>query len=264
MRILIELDHIVHAVNSRQQAAQIFNKKGIGMQEGGRHPDWGTSNSISYFGSSYLELLSIDNRETARNSDNPLISQISALNGAEGIFQIALRTDNIEGDAITFSKLGLTVAGPFSGQRMTGTGELLRWQMLFVSSGMSSFHLPFFIEWNLSGGKRLKGTSDGSMNQTADIGSVLYAVRDIDSVIKNWTKWFNIRKIKSYTNSREWNAICTEVKLSSASITFLEPKGEGLIKQILSNKGEGPFGIKFTGNTGQEKIHEMRGGYYLF
>ncbi|WP_409288586.1 VOC family protein [Peribacillus sp. SCS-37] len=264
MRILIELDHIVHAVNSRTHAAQIFNMNGIGMQEGGRHPDWGTSNSISYFGSSYLELLSIDNRETARNSDNPLISQISSLNGDEGIFQMALRTDNIEGDAITFSKLGLTVAGPFSGQRMTGTGELLRWKMLFVSSAKSSFHLPFFIEWDLPEGKKLTGTSDGSINQTADIGRVLYAVHDIDSVIKDWKKWFNIRKIKSYTNSREWNAICTEVKLGSASITFLEPKGEGLIKQVLSDKGQGPFGIEFTENTGQGKIHDLAGGYYLF
>ncbi|WP_180955136.1 VOC family protein [Peribacillus deserti] len=265
---MISLDHIVHAVHNRKSAESSFIRQGFHVFEGGKHEDWGTSNSLSYFGSSYIEFISIDQAEKAAISENPLIMQLTK-KADEGVYQTALRTDNIEGDAVTLSKLGLQVTGPFLGSRKTEEGSTLSWKMMFVSSPHSTFELPFFIEWNQPAHLRIdrmrnEGIIKDHTNGARQISSVFYAVKDIGSVLPNWNKWFNTKKIKAYTNSQELNAICTEVKISDASFTFFEPKGEGMIKEIIKHQGEGPFGAEFKGANGSSVVHVLSGGYYSY
>ncbi|MBM7693443.1 hypothetical protein JOC77_002883 [Peribacillus deserti] len=266
---MISLDHVVHAVHNRKSAETLFTQQGFHVFEGGKHEDWGTSNSLSYFGSSYIEFISIDQAEKSNMSLNPLIMQLMKEKDREGVFQAALRTDNIAGDAVTFRKLGLNVTGPFEGSRKTEDGNRISWKMMFVSSPLSSFELPFFIEWNQPVHVRMDQMKDAGvikehLNGAQHIRSVFYAVKDISLVLSNWNKWFNTKKIKSYTDSQELNAICTEVKISDASITFFEPKGEGLIKEMIKNQGEGPFGAGLTGPKRTSSLYSIAGGYYSY
>ncbi|WP_051348691.1 VOC family protein [Peribacillus kribbensis] len=263
---MFSLDHIVHLAKDKVSAQKQFHQEGFTVFPGGKHDTWGTSNFLSYFGPSYIEFISVDEQEKVRVSDNPLIQLVHKNNRRNGIIQTAIRTDHIEGDAVTFSKLGLHVTGPIEGTRITEQGKRLSWKMLFVRSERSSFELPFFIEWNQTVPERLQDLTDSGVqlehqNGAQAVKNVYYAVKNIDNVYTHWKKWFNCKKIKSYAND-QWNAICTEIKLGEAFFTFFEPKGEGPVKTILQENGEGPFGAELIckGSSGHTLL--IDGGYY--
>lgn len=75
----LALDHIVHFVHrAPAEATEQFRAKGYHAVAGGRHAMWGTWNSLSYFGLTYVEFLAVERQALAKESENPLIRQLVA------------------------------------------------------------------------------------------------------------------------------------------------------------------------------------------
>ncbi|WP_085505057.1 VOC family protein [Thalassobacillus devorans] len=146
---MLAFDHLVIAADQPEEEQNHFEEKyGIRGFRGGRHETWGTYNYLAHLKNhSYLEWIGIEDKETARKSDNPLIKQLvhSLSVNQKGPIQFALRTNDMDQFLDYWDKEGIPYKGPFPGSRKKTDGTLLQWRMLFPD--IQSHSLPFLIEW---------------------------------------------------------------------------------------------------------------------
>ncbi|MBD1382174.1 VOC family protein [Metabacillus arenae] len=258
----MKLDHVVHYVEKpAKEAAGLFQLLGFHTIAGGIHDKWGSSNSLCYFDLSYLEFLTIDDRKKALQSDNPLI-QLVGNQKNEGLYQVALRTNEMNSLVERFKQKGLNVMGPFPGQRKRADGKLLEWKMLFVSHQEASYPLPFFIEWKDSDEERRRDLEEiGAIlphpNKYTHIYEVGYAVKQPTLALKQWKEWFGIDG-EEYVDESFIHGKGVRLLLDDVFITFLTPKGDS----EFSYTNEGPLYVSLTERF-QSKVKEIMGGYYI-
>jgi hypothetical protein len=136
---MMELDHVLIAVDDLEAAAKVVEKRfGLASVEGGRHHGLGTANRIVPLGETYLELVGVVDRAEAAASGFG-----SWVGGGERprLLGWCLRTDAL--DAVA-RRLGLTIA---DGSRARPDGTVLRWRMAGLERSAEEPSLPFFIEW---------------------------------------------------------------------------------------------------------------------
>jgi hypothetical protein len=123
-----DLEAAAHAIEARH---------GLDSTEGGRHPGWGTANTIVPLGESYLELVSVvDEAEAAQNSFGTWVARVHPQ-----LLGWAVRTHELDDVA---RRLDLTIV---AGSRATRSGEVLRWRVAGIEQAAAEPSLPFFIEW---------------------------------------------------------------------------------------------------------------------
>jgi hypothetical protein len=137
----VEFDHAIYAVRDFEAAARRFREEfGLGAVPGGRHAGWGTANWIVPLGSSYLELIGVENEEEATRD---FLGQhlMTVLAEGERFVGWCVRPDSFDQ---TVARLGLEVG---EGSRVRPDGSTVRWRSADVASTMVDPSRPFFIEW---------------------------------------------------------------------------------------------------------------------
>ena len=137
----VRVDHIIYAVDDLEAAGrQFYEEFGLASIEGGRHPAWGTANRIVPFGTAYLELITVVDRDVAAFSHfgRPVMDAIAA---GRHLVGWVVATDDLE--AIS-RRLGLDVS---RGARTSPDGTTLSWQLAGVARALTTGALPIFIEW---------------------------------------------------------------------------------------------------------------------
>lgn len=140
---MLAIDHAILAVRDPEAtAALLADRSGLIAVPGGRHTGRGTGNWIVPLGSSYLELMTVVDREEARG--NPMGRWIhkQSRNG-DRLAAVCLRTDGIDRVA---RRIGHGVE-PMGRERADGT--VLRWRLAGLDAAMSDDRLPFFIQWDI-------------------------------------------------------------------------------------------------------------------
>ncbi|MGW9129178.1 VOC family protein [Paenibacillus chitinolyticus] len=261
------LDHLVHFLDrAPAEAAEKFRQAGFHAIAGGRHEAWGTWNSLSYFGLSYVEFLAIEVEELAWQSNNPLIGQlVGDCNLGAGLGQIALRTQQMDEWARKLIEKELVVYGPVAGSRKREDGSLLRWRMLFFEDPKSQLRPPFLIEWQQSNEERVedlrkRGIISPHPNQATDLRSVGYAVLDLEDAVNTWKRWLDCLVSGIWMDER-LGARCQALELSGQRIVLCQPVAEGLASQALAARGQNPFFASFTSES--EGSDELFGAVYI-
>jgi hypothetical protein len=135
------IDHAIYAVGDLDAAGdQIYEREGLASVPGGRHEGWGTANRIIPLGETYLELITVVDREEAEDSDfgrAVLKAQAEEL----PLVGWVLATDDI--DAVA-GRLDLEVEAR---SREREDGSTLSWRLAGLEAAMDSRVLPFFVEW---------------------------------------------------------------------------------------------------------------------
>ncbi|MGD6796229.1 VOC family protein [Metabacillus indicus] len=245
----IILDHLVHFTDRHPlEAAEFFKKQGLTAVMGGRHEKWGSHNSLCYFSDlAYLEFLSIEDRKKANGSDNPLIHRLLKQR-AEGLGQIALRSDNLQHVKAELEEKGLETGEILEAGRKREDGSLLEWKMLFIEQSDDEAPLPFFIEWKQSEDERkhdlFRSGALSSENTGVSVAKVHYIVRDLNAAVLKWRKYFDLPRGEEAVYD-EWRARIYTFSLPSFQLIFAEPSGDGLVQQMLERKGEGPYLAEF-------------------
>ncbi|MGE5703992.1 MAG: VOC family protein [Clostridia bacterium] len=265
----LAFDHIVHFANDPVQAAAILRENGLHALEGGRHSNWGTYNSLSYFDLSYVEFLGIFDRSLAETeTKNLLVRDIAGrLPDREGFATLALRTNDIEHTAVLLKSRGLGVIGPFPGSRTRPDGKVIEWSMLFIESEHSVLPLPFFIQWGEEDNERRIDLQERGVIAPHTLGNlalrhVLFAVRDLDQRISEWSSWFSLEAGEAYFDPA-LQATCRTLQLPGGNLVFSSPTGDGVVATILAERGETPFALVASGAQ-QNQIVELAGGTYTF
>ncbi|MDF2681422.1 MAG: hypothetical protein K0R47_2612 [Brevibacillus sp.] len=264
----LSLDHIVHFLHRTPAAAtEQFRLLGYHAVAGGRHVRWGTWNSLSYFGLSYVEFLAVELTELAKESDNPLIRQLVEEQGrGEGFGQIALRTRQMDQWATELREKGLQVTGPVAGSRTRDDGTVIRWRMLFSEDPQGSQVPPFLIEWQESDEERVKDLKNRGMiadhpNGAESIQSVGYAVAKLDEAAKQWERWFGWESSDPFVDE-QLGARCRTFKVPGGDIVLCQPIGEGMAQEALKTRGERPFFVRVSGRN-EEDVDTIFGGTYI-
>lgn len=264
-------DHLVWFYKEPEKAILHFEKRGLHAVKGGHHKTWGTYNTLSYFGLSYIEFLGIENLSIAeKQGDNRLITQIVeqlGIEGREGPAKIAIRTNQIEELAIILKSKGFKVFGPLSGERVRTDGHVIRWSLLFPEHPDNKLSLPFFIEWERTDEERYSELEEQGHIGAHKLGqpkmeSIGFVVKDLEQTLKIWCELFSLKQGEEYID-REINARCKTLKLNRTNLLFFTPIAEGLAAKVLKEKGDTPFLVKLT-DTNQSHLIEMMNGYWKF
>lgn len=147
----MKLDHAVYFTHKTPE--EIVTEQsllGYHVVVGGRHEKWGTRNALKYVKNAYIEYLSVEYMEIAKEVDHPLTQLLlHDLATKEGWGTICLSVENIEAFKENIENKGFETSGVLAAERRTEDGELRKWKMLFVDQPLSSeLPYPFFIEWD--------------------------------------------------------------------------------------------------------------------
>ncbi|EDL65721.1 VOC family protein [Bacillus sp. SG-1] len=260
----LAFDHLVHFSSDPTSAKNTMLQHGIHVIEGGKHENWGTYNTLAYFGLGYIEWLGIQDRSVSiQVDDNPLIQQlVTELPLGDHPGRIALRTNNMDQLAVELKEKGLKLHGPVKGSRLTESGELLQWSMLFIKEEHPTLPLPFFIQWGEDDAVRREKLKVHSSHPAGSlqIKDVLFAVEDLDDKISRWSSLFDLQIGEAFTNEK-WGAKCQRLYLPHGNLLFCTPIEDGIVKDYLSAFGESPFGLQL-GNGRQNQSILLQGGIY--
>lgn len=110
---------------------------------GGRHEGDGTCNRlIGGYGQTYVELIGPDPMQSTQGT----IAQRGAMLDDRSPCLAAFRHADLESAAIAGAAAGLRTRGPRRMSRVTQTGAILEWRVLFFEDDANPF-FPFLIDW---------------------------------------------------------------------------------------------------------------------
>ncbi|WP_421383349.1 VOC family protein [Bacillus salacetis] len=260
----LAFDHLVHFSSDPTSAKKTMLQHGIQVNEGGKHENWGTYNTLAYFGLGYIEWLGIQEPSVSMQvDDNPLIQQLVAeLPLGDHPGRIALRTNNMDQLAVELKEKGLKLHGPVKGSRLTDSGELLQWSMLFIEEEHPTLPLPFFIQWgedDVVRREKLKVFSSHPAG-SLQVKDVLLAVENLGDTLSRWSSLFDLQIGEAFINE-EWGAKCQRLNMPHGNLLFCTPVEDGVIKDFLNAFGERPFGLQLENGRQNQSFH-LQGGIY--
>jgi catechol 2,3-dioxygenase-like lactoylglutathione lyase family enzyme len=141
--MLIGLDHIVLAVRDLDRATDTYRRL-LGREPSwrGRHPAYGTANTLFRLENTYLELL-------APVGEGPLAAQVEAWLAQHGESPLALAfgTDDVDAAVGTLRARGLAASDPGDGiGRDERTGAERRWRNVFMPPSATRGVMMIIIE----------------------------------------------------------------------------------------------------------------------
>lgn len=237
-------DHLVHQVSSPEETMSFLNERGIHTVNGGQHTMWGTYNTLSYFGLSYIEQIAVYDRalfEKAAKLPYSLHHTFKQNNERFGFSRIALRTTNIDREAERLRALGFEVYGPDACSRTRPDGTVVEWKLLHFGKPNLAKDFPFFIEWAEEDDVRLAQLEkSGALNrqQLLEMTSIRFMVKDVTETVSLWQEVLQLPQ-----------AVVGEVTslyLPNMRLDFYDGNG------ILKDQKEGLFAVTLT-NQSKEK-----------
>ncbi|MDQ0194696.1 VOC family protein [Paenibacillus wynnii] len=197
-------DHLVHYVNELDKPVEIFRKNGLVAFRGGSHKEWGTFNTLSYFGLTYIEFLGIENLELAKATEHNRVVKdaVDALPEHEVLSRVVIRTDDIEEMAASLEAAGLTLSPIMNGKRLDNKGRLIEWRMMTIDGDFQGLVYPFIIQWKGTDAERLEGLTTSGIIQphpagNAEIIRAVFRVSDPAATAEHWADIFQLSAAES-------------------------------------------------------------------
>ena len=169
----LDLDHIVVAAPDLERAMRTYRAMGYTVLRGGVHLNRATENAlITFADGTYLELL-------ARTGEAPVpgLIDFSPMVDVQSHFPgFALRSDDLEADAVRLRASGFTIGELIPGERRRKDGTLVQWKQGLLDNGF----YPFLIQDVTPRDRRI--TTDPAAtahpNGAQGVSSITLAVRD--------------------------------------------------------------------------------------
>jgi hypothetical protein len=241
--VQIALDHIVHIVEDLDTAAARLNSAGLRTVSGGRHPRWGTRNMLCHFGLTYVELLSVEDRSVAETSTfgRAVLGEGSR---GDGIWRLALRTDDIESAVAKVRVAGNRCNGPVPGERTRPDGSTLRWSLAFPETPEVDLVPPMLIDWHEPDRRRhadLVARGLVEAQPPAVIAAVAVACRDPEAAAAWMHQAFGVPAARITTENYGPGL---RISLRGGNIVFCGGEHAApVVAEALTHRGERPFAV---------------------
>ncbi|KWX79055.1 VOC family protein [Paenibacillus jilunlii] len=231
-------DHLVHYINDLDQVVEVFGENGLIAFKGGSHKDWGTFNTLSYFGLSYIEFLGIESPELARSTEYNLVVRdaVAALPEHEVLSRVVIRTDDIEAMAASLTAAGLSLSPIMDGKRLDMSGSLIEWRMMTIAGDFGGLVYPFIIQWKGTDEERLaRLTASGIVRPHpaghAGIRRAVFRVPDPAAAAGHWANLFGL----DIAESTETSAI---LRIGDKFYDFVKGEENRFMQVILDTDSE--------------------------
>lgn len=228
----VKWDHLVHYVNDLDQPVEVFAEHGLVAFKGGSHKAWGTYNSLSYFGLTYIEFLGIENLELAKATEHNLVVKdaVELLPEHEVLSRVVIRTDDIDELEASLTAAGLSLSPIIDGKRLDNKGRLIEWRMMIINGDYQGLVYPFIIQWSGTDEERLENmTSSGIIGPhpagDAKIVRAVFRVSDPEATANHWGALFGL----SVTASEDQGF---SLKIGEQSFDFVQGD-ENQFKQVV-------------------------------
>lgn len=261
-------DHVVHYMNEPKQAIPFLKEQGIHAVMGGKHPDLGSYNILSYFDLSYIEFFGVEDKEAftkINHLPHTLMQSIINDDFAEGFSRLVVSTNDIKRAAEHFKAEGLTVNGPMKRARKRPDGSEVTWQLLYVGTDDATLEMPYIIQWDEAEEERKDElTSKGIIAPHEEdylLKEVLLAVHDVDETVRKWMRLLKLEELGESFVDDALQARCRKLSLPGGNLQFFSPIDEGIVSSVLATRGEKIFQVNLSG--GKEKgLFELANGRY--
>ena len=248
-------DHLVHQVPSPEETKAFLNERGIHTVNGGKHTMWGTYNTLSYFGLSYIEQIAVYDRtlfEKAAKLPYSLHHTFKQQDEQFGFSRIALRTTAIDREAVRLRALGFDVYGPDVCSRTRQDGTVVEWKLLHFGKPNLAIDFPFLIEWADEDDVRLAQLENsGAWNkqQVMEMTSISFMVKDVGETVSLWQEVFELPQTV--------DGDVTSLHLPNLRLDFYNED------HMLTDLKQGPFVVTLTNHTKEKQTIMFPHGLYL-
>jgi hypothetical protein len=232
----LQWDHLVHYVNDLDQPVEIFREHGLIAFRGGSHKNWGTYNSLSYFGLTYIEFLGIEDLKLAKATEHNVVvsDAVNVLPEHEALSRVVLRTEDIEAVEASLKAAGLSLSPIIDGKRLDHEGRLIEWRMMTIDGDYQGLVYPFIIQWSGTDEERLERlTASGVIRPHpaghAEMVSAVFRVSDPAAAAGHWGELFGLPVTASENNSYT-------LQIGGQSFRFVQG-GENQFKQVIFATG---------------------------
>lgn len=149
-------DHVVHYVADIDVPVSVLSSAGLVACRGGSHTAWGTHNSLSFFGLTYIEFLGIEKKELVDQSKFLIVADAARLLPAQQtLYRVALRSSDINATHASLKSHGLQVSDVVDGRRTDTSGNLIEWRIFTIGGDYKGVPYPFVLQWLQSDEERL-------------------------------------------------------------------------------------------------------------
>ena len=252
----LQFDHLVQQVQSPEDTKAFLNEHTIHTVNGGQHTMWGTYNTLSYFGLTYIEQIAVYDRalfEEAAKLPYSLHYTFKRDSERFGFSRIALRTTNIEGEAERLRALGLEVYGPDACSRTRPDGSVVKWKLLHFGKAGQVIDFPFFIEWADGDEERLAQLEKSgalNMQQSIKMTSVQFVVRNVEETVCLWQEVLQLSPAVVHE-------AYTSLYLPNMRLDFYSNS------KVLTDQKEGPFAVTLTDTDKREANNHVPTSFVL-
>lgn len=251
----LQFDHLVQQVQSPEDTKTFLNEHTIHTVNGGQHTMWGTYNTLSYFGLTYIEQIAVYDRalfEEAAKLPYSLHHTFKRDKEQFGFSRIALRTTNMEEEAERLRALGLEVYGPDACSRTRPDGSVVKWKLLHFGKPGHTIDFPFFIEWADGDEERLAQLEkSGALHtqQSTKMTSVQFVVRNVEDTVRLWQEVLQLPPAIVYE-------AYTSLSLPNMRLDFYSHS------EIFADHKEGPFAVTLMGTTREKQTIMFPQAFY--
>ncbi|MDN4606402.1 VOC family protein [Sporosarcina highlanderae] len=233
---MMKLDHVVYFTSkSPNEVVQEQKEKGNHAVIGGRHEKWGTHNALMYVKNAYVEWLSVEKPELAREVDHPLTRLLlHDVTDGDGWGTICLSVTNIEQFNDDIKNKGFATSGVLDAERLTESGVLRKWKMLFVDQPVTAeLPYPFFIEWEEPEDVRFAQLrKDGTLIEENDAKEIQECIFGVEDPLRDTGEWAVLLSQKVGDSN--------DISLENVRLRFIQQEGgKDRLSDVVIGKREG-------------------------
>lgn len=197
---MLKLDHVVYFTEKTpMEVVEEQHRLGWHAVIGGKHENWGTQNALMYIQNAYIEWLSVEHDEIAKNSNHQLVDLLLRdLPQGEGWGTVCFSVQGIERFNDKVVAAGYQTSGVLDAERKTATGSIRKWKMLFIEQAPSDdLPLPFFIEWEKEDDTRFEELrKEGTILPDNEKLAAVECLLSVDDPVKVVAEWSTLLSAK--------------------------------------------------------------------
>lgn len=237
-------DHAVIGIPDLETGMAAFRGLGFAVSEGGRHPSLGTRNAIVRFGLDYLELLTVENPDLARDR-GPFGAELLAFLGrSSGLVGYVLAGTALEEQARELKALGVGAEGPFDMDRVRPDGRRLEWQLVVPGGSPWRKPWPYLIDWITPETDLLAWDPAGRHAcGVTGVAGIDLVVESLEEAERLYDRALGLGSRRIEPASPRTGARSLHYRLGDFVLGIHQPTEEGPMAEVLEQDGPGPFGL---------------------
>lgn len=265
---MYKLDHIVHFVDSPEEAVKELSAQGLHVVSGGKHEQWGTYNALLFFDTSYIEFIGIYDQvqfKEAAAVPYTLHETYARNNFENGLTRVAISTTTIEEDAERFRSAGFEVIGPDNFSRTRPDGSVVSWRLLHVGEKDGLMDLPFFIQWDQQEKERVKEMKERGIIEKHAAGPL--KISEVSYIVSNFEIPRRLLQLCSlehtFKKDEKMKAEVMTIYTAAGNLVFYRPYEEGEVWDVLMKDGPGLNSVVLEDALEDCSLDYQNGSYRL-